>query len=148
MLQRLHHIGHKPFRVDVNHPGIGDSFNNGIASGLQQLCFSQPPTPVEKERVIGSARGFSYLLCGCPGKLVGFSGHMRDKRKGGVKAPFKPNGPRRRGSFIRASRWAVAADVDRDVDILMPKLIRKAFDLSDIIALDGLSDVAVCGQQG
>ena len=112
------------------------------------MRFSKAHTAVDKERVVGSARVFPYLLCCGAGKLVGFSGHMRDKGKGWIKASFKRDRARRSGGFIGISRREVAANVDGDRNIAMPKIIREACDVAKIIALDGVSHVAVRGQQG
>ena len=73
---------------------------------------------------------------------------MRGKGKGRIKAPLKPNGARRSSCFIGTLRRVVAADVDGDRNIMMPKIIREACDLAKIIPLDGVSNVAVRGQQG
>src|SRR5690606_21152729 len=73
ILQRLHHILHKPLGVHVDDFGVLLALLDGVANGMQQVGFAQTGAAIEEQRIVSATRVIGYLAGSRTGQLVGLT---------------------------------------------------------------------------
>src|SRR3546814_13380132 len=85
----------------------------GVANGMDKVCFAQSHAAIQKQRVVRHARILGNLQGSRPRPLVGLTGtEIVERNVGGPPRPiirvvYKPGGGRDRKSLVYGTRLSV-----------------------------------------